>query len=1066
MKKKFFGILFSVLTLIVTTFLVACGALSLDKPENVSYDGTTITWNAVDNADKYTVQINEGAELTVTSNSYPYESNSEFSVTITAVSSAKKIVKSGETTVSFKPLDSVTEIRFSETGEATWDPVNNADGYEVMINGVKLNDVCLTPSFSGFEAGVRSSIQVRPIVRNNKSYYSKWSSIETITKLGVVEKESISYSDGIITWTGVANASTYEVSVNGQVVNENCATNSLVYEWDQSLGNFDVTVKAKGNGVNTFNGETSSKKTFVCLETVKNIDIVDGILQWGAVPSATGYKLELNGRVIEIKDGATQYDGLIANSSTTIRIMGTNEDNTYFASWSAPIDALLLPAPVLQWNESLELDGEANNNIFWDGVANASGYTVRFTTPDGKQTEKGPYGETERAFADAYMEVGTYTVEVKSNANKATGNGSVFDSIYSAPIQITRLAAPTPASNDYIDSGDGKYIANGFTVNFNPAAGADGYVLYQDNNEVQNGSTNQFKVAGIVGSSVVDEQTFNYMIRSTGSVRTVNGITTVKLGCLTSESLNFKITVLAVPTTPNISGYEYTYGEVAKAYGYTIDIDGEDYPSTGGKYNLSGLEAGQYTVRVAAKGNGADVLPSNLSQPIEVYRLEAPYNLKVLTSDSEEGQFKCELNSHAKSCELVFDNNGVAIPTDQISNMNQYIKETGTTVYATAVANYFNEDKTIYYMTSQPSNTKTFTLLAKPTFGDVAFTNTQLIWKAPANMNTAVYTPTYEVYKPNQTTYNGEKNGTTMSIAHLAGGESYTFQIKAIGNGTDFLNSGLSEPVTIYKIATPKVERVDGAYQWKAVSSATTYAVYVDGVHKLTEKHEANKTYSYVPDFSEIKTYKVEVFAIGDNGYTTIDSDPCLIEQQTKQLEVPDFTFSYSEAAYDQNGKIILTISRETPYADGYYFSFNNVEKYSEGTTCEMQGFTVGDIKLAAWAKGGNFDENGVYYLTSQIRGNNPNYTITLLGSPNTSNWKLTEDGDLTWGAVSGASSYQVEVIVNGTSVFSGKVSGTRKDISEFLTTDGDTVIVKISANGNGTTIVSSATVQRQWDDV
>ena len=1063
MKKKFLGILFSVVMLIASLLFISCGgdSFKLGKPENVSYDGMTITWNKVEKADKYTVRINDGEEWPVTVNSYAYESNSEFSVTITAVAGSSKVVKSGTTTVNFKPLAAITEVRFNEEGEASWDPVDSADGYKVKLNGVELNDVYTEPFFNDWKDGERNSIQVRPVVRNNKSYYSKWSKVQTITKLGQVDKDSISYANNVITWNAVTGAAGYEVSVNGQKLDEKIVGNSVNYVLGDAKGDFNVSVKALGNGANTFSGTVSETKTFIFLDMVENIRVESGVLLWDAVSEATGYKLKLNGNVYSETITGCEFNKLTANVSTTIQVMPINSDNTYFSDWSAAYTVLILPAPVLQWNDSMDLDGQQNNNIYWDGIANAVGYTVRIVTPDGK--EEHDLGETDRSYAHDYAKIGTYTVELRANAQK--GDGSVVDSIFSTPITIIRLAPPTVSKSDYLQSNPDD-LSKGFTVNFDSVSGAKGYVLYQDNNKVQESTANQFRVTEIIGDSIIEEQTLNYKIQSKGSISRSQGKIVVNLDSLSESSYAFAITVLAVPSTPDISGYTYSYGKVEKATGYAVDIGGKSYVSNNVTYDLSNLEAGNYSVRVCARGNGSNILASNYTGPIDVYRLEAPTNIRIATSDESEGRISCTLDLHADSAVVVFNNNGVAIPADDIKNINQYVTEQGTTVYMQAIANKFSADRKTYYMTSRPSPTEMFTMLAAPTFGDVKFTNTQFIWKAPSNMNANVYTPTYEVYNAAGRVYNGDKNGTTMNIADFKGGEQYVFQVKAIGNGTNYINSAKSEAVSIYKLATPEVKRENGQYTWKGVADAVSYAVYVDGKLMETFTHRSGQTYAYTPKFTEVGTYTVEIFAIGDNGYRSIDSTPNTIEQVTKQLDTPDFKFSYNKDAYENDGQLVATITKESPYANGYYYTIAGATVYSKESTYAHKPNSTGTFYGRVYAAGGNFDENGIFYVDSQSAGgqNNSSYEIILLDTPNPSNWNLTEDGKLTWTAVSNAIGYEVEVTVNGVK----RELQTLKTNTLFLTdvTENDTITIRIRATGNSTmggNIVASAWVTRTW---
>ncbi len=1057
MNKRSFTNLCMIFAITLVAFLMfACGtSLELTKPDNVKYNGATISWNTVENADYYTISINEGEAYEVTSNMYPYVANGQtFTVTITAVSDLKKLVKSESTTMVFTPLGNIESVRVNDDGTIEWNPVPNATAYLLQVDGQEIE--VATNKYENLEPGSHS-INVRPIVSGNNSYYSSFMpSNKSLTICGVVSKDDIKYADGHIQWKYVQGARYYEIRINGEVKDNDITSTS--FQYDPQNQDFAVEIRAIGNHTDTFDGNWSETKQFVFLDTVTNINVVDGILVWEEIAGADGYKIKLNGTVQSEILSEPKFDRLAVNLSTDIEIMPVSSDTSYFSNWSASKSVLVLGAPVLKWNETLELDGEANNNITWDQVAGRAGYAVRITLPNGQQEVK-TYGDTQVYFAHDYLEVGTYLVEVKTLA--PTDSTSVYDSLYSTPIKVVRLDAPKPVDNNYIVSNPGS-LADGFTVTFQNVSGATEYRLYKDNALHLKSTSPQFDVKNVSNSAAIEEQTYNFKVQSVGSVRKIDGIITATLSSLSSQSLSFNITVLATPANPDISGFEYTYGAINQNNGYVIDVGGQGFTSENTSYDLSNLEAGNYVVKVCAKGNGSNVLASNYSAPINVYRLEAPTNIKIETADASEGVLTYTGVQYATGYYVVFNNDGNPINANTLSNVNQFITEEGTSIYMTSSANYFNNDKTIYYMSSQPGTTKQFIRLAAPTFGEVAFTNTQLVWKTPDNINTAVYTPTYEVYYPNGVTYNGEKNGVTMDISYLQGGESYTFLVKAIGNGTDYINSEKSTPVTIYKLATPEVTRENGKYVWGGVANATSYIIYIDGVEVGKFSHVSGTTYEHTPLFTELKQYKVEVVAVGDGGYTTIDSDKCELIQETKQLTTPDFSYHYSEAYYSETGNVIVEITDEPANATGYSYTVGDVTKTSTATTYSYNPNNVGKYEIKVYALGGSFDNEGIYYLDSQTQGGNGSRPITLLATPNPSAWKLTADGVLSWTAISDAVKYEVTIICNGGSPVVKEVTKVSLQIENYSIEN--TYTIKIRVIGNGTTVISSKQVERTWN--
>lgn len=200
MKRKLFiaflaGLVISVLALFGAACTGGFGNTTLSAPTNLTYDGTTLRWDAVENADRYTVSINGGSEYTVTLPSYSFiaPDSGEFTASVTAGSSSGQYEESSPAVMSFAELAPVAEINVAEGGELSWDAVANATAYLIRIDGEEQPVPLTTPSFSGLEPG-RHSIQVRPIVSGNNSYYSQWSDVKTITLLETVAADDITYS--------------------------------------------------------------------------------------------------------------------------------------------------------------------------------------------------------------------------------------------------------------------------------------------------------------------------------------------------------------------------------------------------------------------------------------------------------------------------------------------------------------------------------------------------------------------------------------------------------------------------------------------------------------------------------------------------------------------------------------------------------------------------------------------------------------------------------------------------------------------------------------------------------
>ena len=1073
MKKIIIPLTIVLIVVLALTVFVACDKINneidrlnnkdpLPTPTGITYDGKVLSWDAIEKADHYLVTITDGGssvERPISGTQFSYvPRNTDFSVSIKATSSLYP--ESQAAVKSFSGLDKATNLAYDEDAVLTWDPVAGATAYLVSVN----NGDETTVYFPNFEVDTTTAgsvaVRVRPIVEGDDSFYSLWADAPKITVLEA--PKNIRYEDGRISWRGVERALGYQVSIDGYVVAEQLNGTSLDY--DSQSHDFLVRITALGNKTTIF--PQSASQEFIYLETVTEMVMDSGVLSWEPIEKATGYNIKVNGSVVERNRKDANFT-LSAGTDYTISVMPVLDNGQYFSRWSADRSYYILRAPTIRWNASLQPDGEATNNVVWDAVSEAAGYTARIVKPSGDVEERS-YGELERAFAEAYLEVGRYKVAVRANA--PTGQSAKYDSVFSNEISVERLAPPSALGSNFITSNPTS-LTEGFTVTYNTVAGASQYQIYRDGNKLEGYSSrnNQIHVAGLVDNSVIEPQTLNFTVKSIGSVNNGKNIE-VKLDSLTSSDLSFVIYVLGQPTGRTMNGYYLEWDNVSDANGYGVSVSGKAnvLTTTESFYDLKGLESGHYDVSVCAKGNGSNTLASNYTAPIEINRLYAPTNVRISIDEASEGSLLWDTVNYATGYQVILDNDDTPVPVGEIGNMNQVVRTTGTQVCMISVANYYNDQGTVYYMTSPYSRTVTFVKLNTPTFPSPSFSNTELLWNAPNNINAAEYTPTYEVYL-GTATMNGEKNGTSMSLSTLEGGRDYRFRVKAIGDGTHYVNSDKSDEVSIYKLGTPDVRIEDDQYVWDGVVSASGYSVYVDGEVQSNLIHQSGNTYSFAYAFKELKTYQVKVYAIGDQGYSTIDSKAYTIEQEVRQLSTPEFSYRYIDGdtgeaitAYSVKGEVEVTITTSSTNAKGYCYVVGGSSHNSAEETFSINPNTSGSISVRVYALGGGFDQDGVYYVDSQSAGNSST-VLTVLRTPNQSSIQYNADGRIWWGNVTDAQGYEYCI------AWDGEEYGDVQTVSQAsVTVSGITshtrLKIKVRAKGNGNKIISSGWVEAEFD--
>lgn len=1037
MKRRY--VLFTVIAALaasVALCLTGCGKGDRYKaPENISYDGRYITWDKIEDVNHYTVSIDGGDATRCNSSTYAYASTESFEATVTAVYDKK----SKSASVTFKPLDPIERLTVSDDGEVSWDAVDGANAYSVSINGK--TEVVTDTRIALTEGANR--VKVKPIVSGDGSYYSTYS--DEIDAYVYDAPQRLKYDGGTLSWTG--SSASYAVTVGG--VTETVRGNR--YDYDSENKDFTVVIRSLGDHTGTYDSKPVTEE-FRYLDAVTELFVEDGVVKWNAVDGAAGYRIKIGGVVQKTAVDTAEYDGLASGRSQDVAVMPYNDDGNYFSSWSAAKTVYILDTPTVFWNNDLELDGEANNNLTWNAVNAASGYTARLVK-DGGAPEISTFSDVQRAFAHAYAAVGKYTVEIKANAEG--GSASYYDSKYSAPITVERLAAPRAVGDGFVVSDRDEQL-RGFTVNFVKVDGASGYQLYKDGVALSGKFTTGAALGdgNVADGSNISEQHYTYAVRSMGGVRTVGGSKYVTLACLSDDALSFDITVQATPQNPTMSGFTLAWDGVSGGNGYTVAYAGTRVTAQGESFDLSTLKAGEYSVTVSARGDGGSVLASNPSAPTAIKRLQAPTGIRITSSGN--GTLQWNDVSDAASYETYLDLSKTPLAENAYGNMYQFIETDGTTLSMIAVANYYNDRRTLYYMTSEASPTQQFVRLAAPSFPEGALSDSiELLWSAPSNINTAEYTPTYRIFSaPGEQIGSGDVNGTRYNIEHLEGGSSYTFYVKAVGDGTKYLDSELSAVITAYKTAAPRLTLDGDKYTWSNVAGASAYYLEIDGKKASDEYHVSGNTYSYAPRFTTEGEHTVKLKALGD-GRGNLDSAFFTYIQRARILDKPVIEYRYSSECFVPNGQITVSVTVPSEDCSGYRYEIAGQSVTVSSTEFSKTIQSPGKYTVRVKAVGGCFDDSGVYCIDSLYAGGASSDAITLLPAPSVSSVVITSDGAVKWDAVSGALDYEYRIAFDG------------GEYGEIATVDFNTlsienykryssIRVEIRARGDGEKTISS----------
>ena len=311
---------------------------TLDKPFWLVVTDGNLMWDAVENATSYTVS--DGTmTTTVYSNSINLAANgfvvpTNGSVTYTIVARAEGYNDSPAVAYTYTPnvvnpptpqtLSMPTGLFFNN-GVLSWAAVTNATSYTVS-DGTKTATVSTTSinlAANGLTVPTSGSVTYRVVAKaigyndSSAATYTYSAQMQTLSM-----PTGLSFNSGVLSWTAVANATSYTVSdgtktATVSTTSINLAANGLTVP---TSGSVTYRVVAKATGYND-----SSAATYTYTPSVVNppspqtlsmptgLSFSDGMLSWAAVANATSYTVSDGTKTVTVS--TTSID-LAANGFT------------------------------------------------------------------------------------------------------------------------------------------------------------------------------------------------------------------------------------------------------------------------------------------------------------------------------------------------------------------------------------------------------------------------------------------------------------------------------------------------------------------------------------------------------------------------------------------------------------------------------------------------------------------------------------------------------------------------------------------------------------------------------
>lgn len=263
----------------------------------------------------------------------------------------------------------------------TWNDVENAGGYELLVDGKIVNTGTETSYIhNGLLPGSWHLYQVRARNSSGKSDWSNEIWIQTIPGIPTVPDGIEGFStdvQAIITWNSSEGAESYNLEINETVytgiINSTYTITDLTPETEY---NFRIQAVNRGGS-----SEWSSLHSVTTQAASSNAPIIqytsylsEILINWSTTSDAIGYELEADGLSIFFDSETTIYvhEGLNSAEEHTYRI------RTLYGEESPGEWSILYKAATLPYTPIIEIDaaGKSFISISWNGVPGATYYQI------------------------------------------------------------------------------------------------------------------------------------------------------------------------------------------------------------------------------------------------------------------------------------------------------------------------------------------------------------------------------------------------------------------------------------------------------------------------------------------------------------------------------------------------------------------------------------------------------------------------------------------------------------------------------------------------------------------
>ncbi|PIH58354.1 fibronectin type III domain-containing protein [Paenibacillus sp. LK1] len=979
-----------------------------------------LAWAEIADATKYEVEA-DGVVAIVNEPSYTHSSllaGTAHKYRVRALTDTNTSAWTAILTQSTIPA-SVSGLTISSVTNAAialkWNAVTGATGYDLEIDGMLVSTTATAYTKSGLAANTDHTFRIRS---KNAAGVGAWSNLINGTTLlnTPVLKAASEETTIYLAWAEIADATKYEVEADGVVaiVNEPSYTHSSLLAGTAHKYRVRALTDTNTSAWTAILTQSTIPASVSGL-TISSVTNAAIALKWNAVTGATGYDLEIDGMLVSTTATAYTKSGLAANTDHTFRIRSKNAAGV--GAWSDLINGTtLLNTPVLK-----AASEETTINLTWAEIADATKYEVEAdgvvvaTVNEPSYTHSSLLAGTAhkyrvRALTDT--NTSAWTAILTQSTLPASVTGFTLNSVTNTAIALKWNAVTGATGYEleidgtvvavtgvaYTKSGLAANTDHSFRIRSKNAAGVGTWsdlisgttqlntpVLKAVSEEtainltwaeIADATKYEVEADGVV-VGIVNEPSYTHssLLAGTAHKYRVRALTDTNTSAwtaiLTQSTLPASVTGFTLNSVTN-TAIALKWNAVTGATGYELEIDGTVVAVTGVAYTKSGLAANtDHSFRIRSKnaagvGTWSDLI-SGTTQ----------LNTPVLKAVSEETAINLTWAEIADATKYEVEADGVVVG---IVNEPSY---THSSLLAGTAHKY-----RVRALTDTNTSAWTAILTQSTIPASVSGLTISSVTNAAIALKWNAVT--------GATGYDLEIDGTVVAVTGVAYTKSglavntdHTFRIRSknaagVGTWSDLI-SGTTQLNTPVLKATSEETVIN--LTWAEIADATKYEVEADGVVVGAVN---NPSYTHSSLFAGT-AHKYRVRALTD---TNTSAWTAILTQSTLPASVTGFTINSVT-----NVAIALKWNAVTG-ATGYDLEIDGTVLSTTATAFTKSGLTANtDHTFRIRSK----NAAGVGTWSDLIKGTTQLSTPVLKGTSDRTGIVLT------WDAVNGASSYEIE---------------------------------------------------------